>query len=182
MFSVSCLTGGLRMLGSGLLLVLGGCTTAPSVPAAPPPTGDTSWRMVVPPGTARYQLAMGEVSSGATPLQRVPPVYPAAVLAHCPPPQEIAALLVVGMRGEVEDVRVATEGQADADQRAFIAAVRDAALQWQFNPLIINRWAADAEGNTHVAGTDTRPFSLTYLFRFACHGGRSNVSSEQASG
>lgn len=163
----------------GLLLGLTGCATAPSVPPPPPPVGDASWRIVAPPGTTRYQLAMGEVSSGATPFQRVTPVYPAAVLLRCPPPREVSALLVVGERGRVEEVRVADEALADADQRAFIAAVRDAALQWEFNPLTINRWAADADGNTHVVSSDTRPFSLTYVFRFACHGGRSQVSGEQ---
>ncbi|MEO5831046.1 MAG: hypothetical protein ABIQ36_10825 [Rhodanobacter sp.] len=164
--------------GLALLQVLGGCAITPSEP--PPATGDASWRMEVPPATVRYQLALGEVSSGATPFQRVSPVYPPGPLASCPPPQEVPALLVIDDKGAVGEVRVAGEVQADPVRRAFINAVRAAALQWQFNPLQINRWAADADGNSHVVDSQTRPFSLTYIFRFECHAGKSTVSAAAA--
>ena len=133
--------------------------------------------MVVSPGTMRYQLALGEVSSGGTPFQRVTPVYPPELLADCPPPQEVPALLVVNGAGKVGEVRVTDETQADTGRRAFIASVRVAALQWQFNPLQINRWAADANGNSHVVDSATKPFSLAYVFRFACHAGKATVST-----
>jgi len=80
----------------------------------------------------------------------------------------------------VSEVRVAGEAQADANRRAFIDAVRAAAAQWQFNPLQINRWAADADGNSHVVDSETKPFSLAYVFRFACHAGQSTVSAAAA--
>ncbi|WEN15344.1 hypothetical protein PY254_01300 [Rhodanobacter sp. AS-Z3] len=169
----------LRYASAAILLSLGGCAT--SRPQPPPPAiGDASWRMEVPPGTARYQLALGEVSSGATPFQRVSPVYPPAQLASCPPPAEISALLVVDVKGAVSDVRIADEAQADPARQGFISAVRAAALQWQFSPLQINHWAADADGNTHVVDSETRPFSLTYVFRFECHAGKSTVSAAAA--
>ena len=174
--------GALKYVGCGLWLALVGCATAPTPrpPSAPSATGEASWRAVVPPGTTRYQLALGEVSSGGVPLRRVAPAYPPDQLAGCPLPQEVTALLVVGTDGRVEEVRVPAEVQAGAGRRAFIAAVRTAALQWQFDPLTINRWAADADGNSHVVDSETRPFNLAYVFRFECHAGKSTVSSAAA--
>jgi len=165
--------------GCLLLLLLAGCA-APRHQPPPPATGDASWRVVVPPGTVRYSLAMGEVSSGATPFKRVTPVYPPGLLAACPPPQEVPALLIVDGTGTVGEVRVPDEAQADAGRRAFVAAVRAAALQWQFSPLTIVRWAADADGNSHVVDSETKPFSVAYEFRFECHAGKSTVSSAAA--
>ena len=126
----------------------------------------------------RYQLAMGEVSSGATPFQRVAPIYPIDRLAACPPPQEVQALLIVDRTGKVSEVRVVDEAQADANRHPFIAAVRVAALQWQFDPLRVSHWVADADGNSHVVYDETKPFSLGYVFRFACHAGQPSVSTE----
>lgn len=168
----------LKYAWGGLLLTLVGCATTPlRPPPLPSATGEASWQAVLPPGTTRYQLALGEVSSGGTPFQRVTPAYPPDLLARCRPPQEVPALLIVGVNGRVDEVRVTGEAQADTNRRAFIAAVRVAALQWQFNPLLINRWAADADGNSHVVDSGTRPFSRAYVFRFACHAGKPAVST-----
>jgi hypothetical protein len=166
----------MRCGSCAMLLLLAGCTSMRRA-SPPPPRGDASWRMVVPKDTVRYQLAMGEVFSGGTPFQRVTPAYPVDQLASCPPPQEVPALLIVDKAGKVAEVRVAGEATADAQRRAFAAAVRAAALQWQFNPLQINRWAADANGNSHVVASATEPFSLAYVFRFECSGGRAEIST-----
>ena len=171
----------LKYAWGGLLLTLVGCATPPPLPSSSSSaTGEASWRAVLPPDTTRYQLALGEVSSGGTPFRRVAPAYPPNLLASCPPPQEVPARLIVGANGTVGEVRVTGEAQADASRRAFIAAVRVAALQWQFNPLQVNRWAADADGNSHVVDSETRPFSLAYVFRFACHAGKPAVSAAAA--
>ena len=164
-----------RVLPFALLGALAGCVP-PSRTPPPPPTGDASWHMVAPAGTVRYQLAMGEVSSGATPFQRVTPTYPDDQLAACPPPQDVEAQLIVDQTGRVDEVRITGEAQADAGRRRFIASTRAAALQWQFTPLTIDRWAADADGNSHVVDSETKPFSLDYVFRFECHAGRARVS------
>lgn len=167
-----------RIGGCSLLVLLAGCmATKPPPPPVPPATGDASWREVAAPGTVRYQLAMGDVSSGGTPFKRVAPIYPVGLLAACPPPQEVQALLIVGDKGEVSEVRVADESQADASRRAFIAAVRVAAMQWEFNPLTINHWAADKDGSSHVVDSETKPFSLNYVFHFECHAGKAAVST-----
>jgi hypothetical protein len=164
-------------IGVGSLLVwLAGCVATKPLPT-PPATGEASWHEVAEPGTEHYQLAMGEVSSGATPFKRVTPTYPASLLSICPPPQDVQAMLIVDDKGAVSEVRVAGEAQADAGRRAFIAAVRAAALQWEFNPLTIDRWAADAEGESHVVESETKPFSLDYVFHFECHAGKAAVST-----
>lgn len=159
--------------------LLAGCAT-PRQLAPPLAQGAASWRLVVPKDTVRYQLAMGEVSSGGTPMRRVAPIYPAAQLAVCPMPQEVSAVLIVDQAGKVSEVRVVDETKAHVDRRQFIAAVRVAARQWQFNPLQISHWAADAEGNSHVVDSETKPFSLDYVFRFECHDGKSVVSTSAA--
>lgn len=163
-----------RMLPSALLGALAGCATPSRMP--PLPTGDASWHMVVPPGTVRYPLAMGEVSSGATPFRRVTPAYPDDQLAVCLPPQDVQAQLIVDEAGQVDEVRIADEAHADEGRHRFVAATRAAALQWRFNPLTIHHWAADADGNSHVVDSETKPFSLDYVFRFECHAGRATVS------
>lgn len=172
---------GWRYAGYAWLLLLAACATTPHAkPLAPPAIGEASWRQVSTPGMAHYPLALGEVFSGATPLQRVTPIYPVDRLAACPPPQEVQALLVVDRAGKVSEVRIGDEAQADADRRQFITAARVAALQWQFSPLQINHWAADADGNSHVVDSETKPFRLGYVFRFECHDGKSVVSSSAA--
>ncbi len=118
--------------------------------------------MVEPADTVHYQLAVGEVSSGASLLQRAVPVYPPALLATCPAPTQIQALLVVDKSGHVGEVRVAGEAQSDEPHRLFIAAVRAAALQWQFQPLQFDQWADDADGGRHRVSSQTRPFSAAY--------------------
>lgn len=163
-----------------MLLVLAGCASTPTTKQSGPATGEANWKAVLPPGTVRYQLALGDVSSGASPEQMVPPIYPPALLHTCPAPVQVQALLIVDKSGKVTAVRVAGENLADATQRPFIAAVRAAARRWQFVPLQITHWAADADGNSHQVDSGTRPFSLTYQFHFACHAGKPAVATSPA--
>ncbi|PWK92362.1 hypothetical protein [Fulvimonas soli] len=160
--------------------LLAGCAGVARPPAAPPPEGSASYRVAPDAAMAHYQLALGQVSSGAAPFRRVAPVYPPEQWAACPPPVEVPALLIVDEAGKVGEVRVAGEAQADPARRAFIAATRAAALQWEFQPLRIERWAADANGDSHVVDSDTRPFSLAYVFRFECRAGRAVTSAGRA--
>jgi hypothetical protein len=156
-----------------LALLLGACTQTPTKPMAGPVNqGNTSWREKADKGTAHYQLAMGQVASGGSPFQRVDPIYPAALLANCPAPVDVDVLVIVDTDGKVDEVRVADEAQADDERKPFIAAAREAAKQWQFNPLTIRYWTADANGEQHETSSETRPFSLGYTFHFECRDGR----------
>jgi len=60
--------------------------------------------------------------------------------------------------------------------------VRAAVMQWQFAPLRIAHWAADADGNTHEVDSTSKPFSLLYAFRFECHAGKATVTSAPTQG
>lgn len=161
-----------------MLLVLAGCASSPRI--APPARGDASWPVPPPPGTTRYHLALGDVSMGATPVKQVAPVYPASQIAACSPLREVNARLTVDGTGMVSDVRGIVVDEALPPWGQFFAAVRAATLQWRFTPLQIEHWAADANGDTHLVDSETRPFSVVYVFRFACHAGQVSVAMESS--
>lgn len=115
-------------------------------------------------------LALGQTSTGATPLEQPLPVYPPALRALHKPPQEIEARLVVDAQGKVGEVHVIGEAQADPSHRQFIDAVREAAMRWTFVPWRTRQWAADANGDAHSVGDHAQPFEVGYLFRFAMNG------------
>lgn len=153
---------------AALGMSLAGCANAPHAMSPRPTTeGDTSYRAVAKDDMQHYQLAMGQVSTGAIPWSHPAPAYPAALLDRRLPPQEVEATLVVNEAGKVVEVRIADEAQADASARVFDQAVREATMQWTFEPLRFSQWAADANGNSHEVSSETRPFSLDYVFRFA---------------
>jgi hypothetical protein len=164
------------LLGGTLVaaaILLAGCaTTSSPAPAPPSPQGDTSYRAVARDDMQHDQLALGEISTGAVPSARSAPIYPPALLSSGLPPVEVEALLMVNADGKVSEVRIADEAQADPQRRLFADAVRKAAMQWTFEPLRIDRWAADANGNSHRVDGETRPFSADYVFRFAWKDGK----------
>lgn len=175
----------MRLLAPGLLaLGVAGCATVAAPPAGAPNEGSASYRMLDDGHVAHYQLAMGDTATGATPFRRVTPVYPPEQLAACPPVQEVRVQVIVDDAGKVSDVRDLSTDDVSAASRSpsFYAAARAAVLQWEFNPLRINHWAADANGNTHTVDSKTKPFSLSYAFRFECHAGKATVMSAPAQG
>jgi hypothetical protein len=161
--------------GLPLLLgvVLAGCASVQqTVPAKPATEADTSYRSVAKDDLQHYQLALGQVSTGAVPSSHPAPDYPAGLLDQRLPPQEVEARLIVDEQGKVSEVRIADEERADAQTRLFDNAVRAAAMQWAFEPLRISQWAADANGNSHEVSSEKRAFSLDYVFRFAWKDGK----------
>jgi len=175
----------MRLLAPGLLaLGVAGCATVAAPPAGAPNEGSASYRMLDDGHVAHYPLAIGDTATGATPFRRVTPVYPPEQLAACPPVQEVRVQVIVDDAGKVSDVRDLSTDDVSAASRSspFYAAARAAVLQWEFNPLRINHWAADANGNTHTVDSKTKPFSLSYAFRFECHAGKATVMSAPAQG
>lgn len=177
-----------KRMGTGLasLLVLGmaGCATVVKPPAKAPNEGSTSYHMVDDGQMAHYPLALGDVAIGGKPIRRVLPVYPPAMLAACPSVVDVQVQVIVGTTGKASDVRryPAADDAAVSIPPQFFDAARAAVMQWQFAPLQINHWAADADGNTHEVDSDTKPFSLVYAFRFECHAGKAMVTSAPTPG
>lgn len=168
----------LRACAALLATLLGGCAhDTRRVPAAAP-VGSTSYRSGAGADLAHYPLALGEVAMGATPLSHPAPHYPPAMLAACPATIELPARVIVGADGRVTDIRIDTA--TEAAHPPFAAAVRATVHDWRFQPLQITRWAAAADGTTHEVDSDTRPFSLDYVFTFRCRHGRASVSSGAA--
>lgn len=170
------------VLGAAALLGISGCaTTQPVEPTAPSPgSGNATWHSVTVPGTKTYELSVGESASGSNLLQEVAPVYPEAMLLRCPPSIEIPALVVVDAQGDVTDVRADGTIEANPARKPFVDAVRTAVNQWHFNPLLISHAAADARGDTHVVDRSAKPFSLSYVFDFSCHGGQGTISRHKS--
>ena len=175
-----------RLLVPGLLaLGVAGCATVARPPAKTPNEGSASYHMVDDGRMAHYKLALGDVATGAGTIQRVLPVYPQALLAACAPVVDVQVQVIVGTTGMASDVRhypAAGDPPATPVPPQFFDAVRTAVMQWQFAPLQISHWAADADGNTHEVDSETKPFSLVYAFRFECHAGKATVSSAPAQG
>lgn len=153
--------------------MLAGCAHTSRKPANGPGVGSASYRVADDTGMAHYQLAMGQVATGATLEAHEPPVYPDAMLSSCPSLVEVPARVIVGTQGNVGDVRM----NPPAAQLPFADAVRRAVRSWRYTPLTLSRWAADADGNSHPVDTEAKPFSLDYVFTFRCEHGHTSVSS-----
>lgn len=163
----------LRRRCLGGMLLLAACGAPGPRGTAPAARGESFWRLKEEPVVKRYELAMGQVATGAGLIEREPPVYPPEQLASCPPPVEVEAMRVVDEAGRVSNVRIADTAPAHT---RFNEATRAALTRWVFSPLRIDNWAADADGNSHVVKSTDQPFSLTYVFHFECHAGRAMVS------
>jgi hypothetical protein len=118
-------------------------------------------------------MALGQIAMGATPERHDPPAYPTSMLPACPPRVELPARLIVSAQGRVTQVRLSPPPA----RQPFADAVRQAMLTWRFIPLTITRWAADANGHSHVVDSEAKPFSLDYVFTFRCEHGRTSVSA-----
>lgn len=162
---------------AGLLVA---CSSQPTrAPATISHEGEASYQALPDDQMAHYPLAMGTTSSGAALLDHPAPSYPSDMLASCPAEVRLRALLIVGNDGTVDEVRVDDESGVAP---AFAAAVRTAAMGWRFEPLVISHWAADGNAEAHPVDTETKPFSLPYAFRFACHAGRAEATSFPTTG
>lgn len=152
--------------------LLAGCAHVAPHTSAPDGIGSASYRSAADSDLAHYHLAMGEIATGATPEVHAPPRYPPAMLASCPALVELPARVIVGADGRVGEVRIG----APTARQPYADAIRAAAQGWRYTPLTITRWAADAAGESHPVDSQTRPFSLDYVFSFRCAHGRATVS------
>lgn len=162
-----------------LALSVTGCASVARPPAPVPNQGSASYRRVDDSKMAHYALSPGDTAMGGSAIRRVLPGYPATQLAACVPVVTVQVQVIVDTMGKASDVRSypvsAVAGAAYPPP--FLDAVRAAVMQWQFAPLQISHRTVDTDGNTHEASGVTKPFSLVYAFRFACHAGKATVSA-----
>ena len=81
--------------------------------------------------------------------------------------------------GKVDEVRFPPAGTVDP---AYLAAVREAAMRWLFAPLVFQHRAADTDGSKRPLDSLTKPFSLSFVFHFACRNGEPQTGSSAAVG
>lgn len=127
-------------------------------------------------GTVSVPLPLGQTSAGGEPLSRVMPAYPPTMVRACPAQQEIDVVAYVNADGTVSDVIGAVIDMALPPWETFFAVVRPALLQWRFEPLRVEHWAADAAGNTHAVDGKARRFARQYAFDFTCRDGITHVA------
>jgi hypothetical protein len=170
------------LIGVAALALLAACAGRPPAPAEPPASGRVSGELLIDATTPVAEPAPDEVHE--PPVQRADnplPAYPPGLVDARLPPQAVSVRIVVDREGRV--ARVDPLGEAAPDAR-FLDAVRQAVLQWRFEPFRVIEWAdgpdADGDGEPdgqQVVGEQTRPFRFDMRFRFEVVDGVARVSS-----
>lgn len=137
----------------------------------PNPQPKTSYEMVAPKGVLRYSLEPGETAVQPIAQKQIAPVYPPSLVHPGAPPVTVVAQLVMDKAGHVEGVYPVPGNQA-AGHALFEAAVDQAARQWSFTPL----WMEKPNGNGTYQLT-AKPFSLWYVFHFKVVDGKPIVET-----
>jgi hypothetical protein len=138
----------------------------------PNPQPKTSYEMVVPKGVLHYTLAPGETAVQPIPQKQVAPVYPPSLVHPGAPPVTVVAQLVMDKAGHVEGVYPVSDTNEAADHALFEAAVEQAARQWSFTPLRMEK--PNGDGTYDLSA---KPFSLWYVFHFTVVDGKPIVKT-----
>lgn len=148
-----------------IVTALSACNTQTVLrPTANP---ETSWKQITPPGAPHYSLQPGQAASLPTPVigRFEPPVYPPTLAHPGMPPVTVKAQLVFDASGKVSGVYVLSNSYTGAGHALFDDAVRAAAKDWAFTPLVFTE--THGGGATPVALThEAKPFSLWFAFHF----------------
>jgi len=157
----------------GLVSLLGSlqaCNTRTVLKPNPQPK--TSYEMLIPKTALRYLLAPGETDVQPKPDKQIAPVYPPSLVHPGAPPVTVVAQLVMDKDGHVQGVYPVSDTDKAADHALFEAAVADAATQWTFTPLWMQKQNGD--GTYYLTA---KPFSLWYVFHFKVVDGKPIVET-----
>jgi len=180
-----------RIAASGLgmlaCMALAGCTTttdtsAPA-PEPPAPVVGVQYQELVPEHAPRAELAEGEnvLPPVLDPEHVIAPEFPAERLGTDDLTVQMLARLVIDAEGRVNDVLFDEAAQDDALE-PFRAAIRAAALQWEFLPMIIVKAPQPtAKGGMRRQHVPT-PVSLWYQFEFTIRNGQPDTRIREQSG
>lgn len=148
-----------------IVTALSACSTRTVLrPTANPAT---SWQQITPPDAPHYNLQPGQSASLPAPQigRFAPPLYPPTLAHPGMPPVTVKAQLVFDANGKVSGVYVLSNSYAGAGHALFEEAVRAAANDWAFTPLVFT----ETHGGGAAPVTLTRkakPFSLWFAFHF----------------
>jgi hypothetical protein len=170
-----------RLAGATALIFLAAC--ASTVETVEP-------RMLLQPGTARYEMPPLDLFVMPMELEAPLPAFPESVPAAEVAPLEACVELWLSAEGDVTRVAVVHDlpGCAEAGNTAaapFEQAVVDALGRWTFSPARVchfredqraKRDAGDCRGDVAI---DRVPVRLAYAFRFERHQGRADVGSRR---
>lgn len=172
-----------RALAGFALALLAACASQPPAPPAPAASGRVSGELLLAADTPVAQPEPDEVHE--PPVQRADnplPAYPPDLVDARLPPQSVSVRIVVDREGRV--ARVDPLESAGTPDARFLAAVREAVLQWRFEPFLVIEWGdgpdADGDGEPdgqQVVGEQTRPFRFDMRFHFEVVDGVARVSS-----
>jgi len=175
-----------RIAVSGLAMlacaVLAGCAATadkspPPAPEPPAPVIDVNYQEIIPEHAPRAELAEGEnvLPPVLDPEKVISPEFPQARLGPEDLTVQILARLVIDAEGRVNDVLFDKAAQADS-LAPFRDAIRAAALQWEFLPMIIVKAPQPtAKGGMRRRHVPT-PVSLWYQFEFTIKNGQPETS------
>nr|GAT43064.1 predicted protein [Mycena chlorophos] len=137
-------------------------TAAASSAAVDNSTGASSYKPVITGDEKQYTVQPGQSFSKPLLEKTFAPVYPPNLVPQKLPPLDLMAQVIVDEQGHVSDVRVQHDATTpDAEQAAFAQAVQQAAMRWQFSPLLMTETRIDAQGHP-VSSSKGKPFSLAY--------------------
>jgi hypothetical protein len=163
----------IRVGATPLLVALGPLAAcSPRTVLKPNPQPKTSYEMVVPKGVLRYTLEPGETAVQPMPDKQIAPVYPPSLVHPDAAPVTVVAQLVMDKHGHVQGVYPVSGTDKAADHALFETAVEQAAKQWTFTPL----WMQKPNGDGTYELT-AKPFSLWYVFHFKVVDGKPVVET-----
>lgn len=153
-------------------------------------TAGVQQRLILPEGSARYELAANQAFVFPTPLGNAPPAFPAGYELRELPPTTLCASFVVAPDGEVSEVAMLDEaGCTNAGEQPRLRdAVLGAVSAWRFDPAVFCDYpdAATRDRDWNGSGcagalVETRPVAVTlaYAFTFEVREGRQRVGGVQ---
>lgn len=126
---------------------------------------ETSYKLITPAAAPHYTLQTGQSAILPKPVTFAPPTYPAALAHPGMPRVTVKAQLAFDAQGNVANVYILSNSYAGAGHALFDDAVRAAAKDWSFTPLVFQAYTGSGKTMTSLQ-TTTKPFSLWYAFTF----------------
>lgn len=173
-----------RVLPTLTIAALAACASAPGGTRI----DSVERRLILPEGSARYEMAAHQAFAYPAPRDNASPVFPADYPARELAPTTLCVSFVVDEQGEPAQVAaLAQEGCAPAEQ---FAPLRDAMLtavaHWRFEPAMFCDYpdaaTRDRDWNgVGCAGATVQarvvPVSLAYAFTFSLRNGKGEVAA-----